>query len=86
MVWSSTKSEDEGKQNKADNDNDLDAREPEFKLSKETNSKVVDSYNGDQEDGDENSWVNLVSRHPILQDERRCSELVWGDYKKTASE
>lgn len=56
--------------------NNLDCTEPKLELTKEFDSKVVDGGDGNQEDGNPNTWIDFFARFPLLDDESRGSELV----------
>jgi hypothetical protein len=51
-VGATAGSDDEGEKDDADNDDDLDGRQPELELAEELDAtKVVDTEDGDDEDG-----------------------------------
>lgn len=69
VIWSSTTSQNETEKNQAENNDDLDRREPELKFTEEFDAEVVDEYDYNQEDRNENTRINLITRGPILDHE-----------------
>lgn len=72
-------SKNQTQKDQAQNDNDFDRRQPELEFSEESNTEVIDDDNGHQENCDECTRVDLVTRNPVLKDERRSSQIVWCD-------
>lgn len=69
--------DDEGEEDDADNDNDFEGGEPEFKFAKEADAtKVVDAEDGDEEDGNKDAWVELFTGDPVLNDQGGGGKLV----------
>lgn len=60
------------------NDHDFDRTEPEFELTKEPNTEIVDGTDDDQENQDEDAGIDLFRLDPVLNDQGRCSQLVRG--------
>lgn len=63
MIRSSAQGKDETQKDQAKNDEHLDARQPEFNLAKDANTKIVDGNDDNQEDGDPGAWVDPISRN-----------------------
>ena len=64
-VWTTSERENEREDNHATNDQNLDRREPEFELSEEANTQIVDGDNGNEEYGNPNAWIDFVRVDPI---------------------
>lgn len=79
MIGSSAKSNDQSQDHHTNNDNDLETGQPEFEFTEETDSKVVDGDNDDEEYGDPYSWIDLVARQPVLNDQSGGGKLVGRD-------
>lgn len=77
MIRAATQSKDEGKENKCDDNDNLETRKPELELPEEANSEVVDTDDNHQEYGNENTWIDVLSRYPILNNQRGGCQLVW---------
>lgn len=76
-VGATTTSDDEGEENDADNDHDLDGRQPELELSEKLDTtEVIDAEDDDNEDGNEDTWIEFLSRYPFLDNEGGCGKLV----------
>ena len=72
--------DDDAEEDDADNDKDLDGGEPELKLAKELDAaKVVDAEDSHEEDGNEDTRVDLFGSDPFLDNEGGGGELVGGD-------
>jgi hypothetical protein len=59
------------------NCDDLDGTEPELEFAKEPDTKVVDGEYCDEKYGDPDSWIDLISSFPFLDDQSRGGELIW---------
>lgn len=46
---------------------------------KKSNSTAVDNYNRNKKDGNEDAWVDLISRNPVLNDKSGCRQLIGCD-------
>jgi hypothetical protein len=66
----------EGQENDANDGDDFDGTQPEFQLTKELDTKVVDGANGKQEDGDPNTRIDFLSGFPFLNNQSRSGQLV----------
>ena len=69
LVRTSAAGKDQTKKNQADDDNDFDGGEPEFKFPKESDSEVVDDDDCNQEDGNEDSRIHFRAGNPELDNE-----------------
>lgn len=74
MIWPTAKIEDEGKDQKAKDGNDLDPSEAELGLSINGHSENVQANNDDDDDGNPGGNVDAVSSMPELNDSRRCRD------------
>ena len=79
MIGSASQNQHKGKQNHPNDHKDFDTRKPELELSEETNAKVIDAYDRNQEDCDEDARVHCITIYPVLNNEGRGCELV-GSY------
>lgn len=79
MIWTSSKCQDQRKENHSTNNNDFKAAEPELEFAKISDTKVIDGDNNHQEYGNEHTWVYAVRRTPILNDQSGRRKLVWCD-------
>jgi hypothetical protein len=79
MIGAASAGKNERQQDEADDDNDLETRKPELKLAKEADAEVVDADDDNQEDGDPDSGIHLLSRTPVLDNQGSGSELVRRD-------
>lgn len=78
-IRSTAEGDDQGEEDNTDDGDDLERREPELELTKESNTKVVDDADDDEEDGDEYTRINRLSRYPVLDDESSSRQLVGRD-------
>lgn len=76
LVWSTSACKDERNHDKSENDEDLEGGQPEFELSKELDTEVVDGDNGNQGDCDPDTWVDLVGWDPVSDNHGECSQVV----------
>lgn len=72
----STSGDKQHQDNDTNDDDDLETGKPELKLAKETDTKVVDAADGDEEDSDPDSRVDPFTGDPELNDQCRSRELV----------
>lgn len=79
MVGPTTEGKDERENDDTDDDNDLDGGQPELEFPKETNAKVVDTNDADEEDGDPNTRIDAITRQPILDDQGSGGQLIGRD-------
>ena len=79
MIWSTAQDENERQDQEANDSEHLDRRQPELNFAEEFDAKIINHDDCDQEDGNEDARVDLLSRYPILDDERGGSQLVWRD-------
>lgn len=68
--------QDEGQEDQSDNNDDLQAAEPEFEFTEEFDAEVVDADDHNEEDSDEYTRVHFVRCYPILDDQRGSRELI----------
>lgn len=79
MIGATTKGNDESKQNKTQNGDDLDRRQPELEFAKELDTDEVNQENDDEDDGNPNTRVDFLTRNPELNDKGTSGELVRSD-------
>lgn len=80
LVRSTTAGNDQTEENDANDDNDLERRQPEFKLAKELDAtKVVDANNGNEENGNKNSRIHFFRLDPELNHQSCGRQLVRGN-------
>ena len=71
---------DETEKNDAEDNDDLERGEPELELAEELDAaKVVDADDGDEEDCDKDTGVDLIAVDPELDGQSSGGELVWRD-------
>ena len=71
---------DETEKNDAEDDDDLEGGEPELELAEELDAaKVVDADDGDEEDCDKDTGVDLIAVDPELDGQSSGGELVGRD-------
>lgn len=75
----SSSCDDEGEDDNADNDENLETGQPKLKFTKESDTEVVDAENADEEYGDPNTWVDSISRQPELDDQCGSGQLIRRD-------
>ena len=78
MVGATTAGEDETKQDETEDDGNLDTGKPELEFTKEFDAKVVNQHDGDEENGDKDTRIDLFRFHPVFDDECCGSQIVWG--------
>lgn len=79
MGGATAECEDEGQEDQSDNNDDLQAAEPEFEFTEEFDAEVVDANNHDEEDSDEYTRIHFLRWHPILDDQCGSRELIGGN-------
>lgn len=79
MIGSTAKSDDQSQDHDTNHDDDLETGQPELKFAEETDTKVVDANNDDEEHGDPYSWIDFVAGEPVLDDQSSGSQLVGSD-------
>lgn len=79
MIRATTKGNDESKQNKTNDSDDLDGRQPELEFTKELDTDEVDQENNDENDGNPNTRVNFFTRNPVLNNKGTSGKLVRSD-------
>lgn len=62
MVGTTSTSQDQAQQDKSNNDHDLERRQIELEFPKELDADVIDKYDCDQENCDENTRVDFRAR------------------------
>jgi hypothetical protein len=70
MVGTASQHKDEGEQDQADYDDDLEGGEPKLEFSKEADAKVIDEDDQDQEYRDPDSRIDFVGGQPVLYNQR----------------
>lgn len=76
MIGATTEHEDEGEEDDAQNDNDLERGEPEFEFAEEANPEVVYGYYQDEEYGYPDTCVDSTCVYPVRYHKGTGSELV----------
>lgn len=56
---------------------DFDRAEPELELTEELDTEVVDAADDEQEDGNPDTWIDLICSFPFLNNERSSCQLIW---------
>lgn len=79
MIRATAEGKNQGKDDYADDGDDLERRQPEFELAKELDTKVVDADDDDEEDGDKDTRIDVFSIDPVLNGEGSGSQLVGSD-------
>lgn len=79
MGWTSPKSKNQRQEDESTDDHDLERREPEFKLAKVFDSNVVERDNRDQEYSNEDSRIDFLGLHPVLNNQRGGCQLIRSD-------
>jgi hypothetical protein len=69
VIWSSSTDKDQAQNNQPENNNYFDGAQPELKFAEEFDAEVVDENDGNKEDGDESSGVDLCTWYPVLYDQ-----------------
>jgi hypothetical protein len=65
MCRSASECNDQTDEDQADNNKNFDTGEPEFKLTKDTNPKVVDENDKKEEDGNPHTRIDFITINPI---------------------
>jgi len=68
MIWTPSAHKNQTQENQANDDNDLNGRQPELEFAEEFDTKVVDKNDGNKEHCDESSRIDPGARHPELED------------------
>ena len=76
VVWPSTQHQDERQQDDPEDHDNFERGEPELKLAKEFHTEVVDRHDEDQENGDPDSWIDLLRWDPIRYNQRPGGHLI----------
>jgi hypothetical protein len=66
VIRSSSQCQNEGQKDDANDDDDLDGGQPEFKFTEKLHAKVVDGNNRYPEDSDEDTGIDSVPVYPKL--------------------
>ena len=64
-----SESKNERHDDNSNNSADLDAGQPEFEFSEESDAEIIDGKDDDQEHSDVDSGIDFVSWRPILNDQ-----------------
>ena len=78
-IWSTSACKDERDHDKSENDEDLEGGQPEFELSKELDTEVVDGDDGNERDRDPDTWVDLVGWNPVPDNHGKSCQVVGRD-------
>lgn len=79
VTGDTTRGDTDHEDEQSKDDNDLCRRQVEFEFTKESNTKVVDAHNNDQEYSDPHTRIHFAGRKPVLNDQCGCSKLVGCD-------
>ena len=66
MVGTATECEDKTEEDESNDDDDLEAAEPELKFAEELDAEVVHGNDDDEDHGYEDAWIDLLAGYPIL--------------------
>lgn len=76
MIGCTAKGNDQSQDHDTNNDDDLETGQPELKFAEETDTKVVDGNNDDEEHGNPYSRIDFVARKPVLDDQSSSGKLI----------